>query len=84
MSGTEGQSKRLEGIRISLTGADAELCDIYYQVHAENIGWIGWAKNGESAGTEGFAYRLEGIRIMVVPKGTAAPGSTDQAFISNN
>ena len=84
MSGTEGQSKRLEGIRISLTGADAELCDIYYQVHAENIGWIGWAKNGESAGTEGFAYRLEGIRIMVVPKGTDAPGSTDQAFISNN
>ncbi|MBC3890002.1 hypothetical protein GH810_17020, partial [Acetobacterium paludosum] len=40
--------------------------------------------NGESAGTAGFAYRLEGIRIMVVPKGTAAPGSTDQAFISNN
>ena len=84
MSGTEGQSKRLEGIRISLTGTDADLCDIYYQVHAENIGWMGWAKNGESAGTEGFAYRLEGIRIMVVPKGTAAPGSTDQAFISNN
>ncbi|MEA4805065.1 hypothetical protein [Acetobacterium wieringae] len=80
MSGTEGLSYRLEAIQIKLTGADADKFDIYYQVHAQNIGWMGWAKNGESAGTAGYGYRLEGIRIQILPKGTAAPGSTENAF----
>lgn len=73
MSGTQGESKRLEAIQIKLTGADAEQFDIYYQVHAQNIGWMGWAKNGESAGTAGYSYRLEAIRIVLVPKGQGAP-----------
>lgn len=45
---------------------------------------MGWAKNGESAGTAGFGYRLEGIRIELVPAGSAAPGSTDKAFVERN
>lgn len=81
MSGTEGLSYRLEAIQIKLTGADADQFDLYYQVHAQNIGWMGWAKNGESAGTAGYAYRLEGIRIKILPKGSAAPGSTSNAFV---
>ena len=81
MSGTEGLSYRLEAIQIKLTGADAEQFDLYYQVHAQNIGWMGWAKNGESAGSAGYGYRLEGIRIEIVPKGSAAPGSTSNAFV---
>lgn len=80
MSGTEGLSYRLEAIQVKLTGVDASKFDIYYQVHAQNIGWMGWAKNGESAGTAGFGYRLEGIKIVVVPTGSAAPGSTENAF----
>lgn len=81
MSGTEALSYRLEAIQIKLTGADADKFDIYYQVHAQNIGWMGWAKNGESAGTAGYSYRLEGIRIQIVPAGSAAPGSTQNAFV---
>jgi len=84
MSGTSGLSYRLEAIQIKLTGADADQFDVYYQVHAQNIGWMGWAKNGESAGTAGFGYRLEGIRIELVPAGSAAPGSTDKAFVERN
>lgn len=80
MSGTSGKGLRLEAIKMALTGADAEKYDIYYQVHAQNIGWMGWAKNGESAGTAGFGYRLEGIRIKIVPAGSTAPGSTDNAY----
>lgn len=80
MSGTEGLSYRLEAIQIKLTGADADKFNVFYQVHAQNIGWMGWAKNGESAGTAGYGYRLEGIRIQILPKGTAAPGSTENAF----
>lgn len=83
ISGTSGKSLRLEAIQIKLTGAQADKYDIYYQVHAENYGWLGWAKNGESAGTEGYAYRLEAIKILVVPKGSVAPGTTNQPFVKN-
>lgn len=81
LSGTVGESQRLEAIKIELTGADADLFDIYYQVHIQNIGWMDWAKNGEPAGTEGFGYRLEGIRIQAVLKGSKAPGNVAQAFV---
>lgn len=83
MSGTSGMGYRLEAIQIKLTGADASKFDIYYQVHAQNIGWMGWAKNGGSAGTAGFGYRLEGIRIEIVPKDSTAPGSTEQPFVKD-
>ena len=89
MSGTQGQSKRLEGIAIELYGEVAEYYDIYYRVHAQDIGWMAWAKNGECAGTAGRSARLEGIQIVLVPKGSPAPGETyegitavtDKAFI---
>ena len=79
-SGTSGQSKRLEAIRIKLTDELAENYDIYYRVHAQSFGWLGWAKNGESAGTEGYSYRLEAIQIQLVKKGGSAPGSTSNCF----
>ena len=79
-SGTTGQSKRLEAIKIRLTKDMAKHYDVWYRVHAQNFGWMGWAKNGASAGSQGFSYRLEGIQIKIVPKGSAAPGSTASAF----
>ena len=54
--------------------------DVYYRVHAQKFGWLGWAKNGESAGTAGYAYRLEGIQVVLVSKGGNAPGSTLTPF----
>ena len=84
MSGTSGQSKRLEGIRIRLTGEMAGKYDVYYQTHVQQFGWTGWAKNGEPCGSAGYSYRLEGIRIMLVDKGGSAPGSTANAFYDKN
>lgn len=83
LSGTEGQSKRLEGIMIELTGDMKEKYDVYYCVHAQTYGWLGWAKNGEEAGTEGLSKRLEGIKIVLVEKGGEAPKalSNQPAFI---
>ncbi len=81
MAGTEGQYKRLEAIRIQLTGADADKYDIYYRVHAQTYGWLDWAKNGETAGTTGYGKRLEAIEIVVVEKGEDAPGSTNRPCI---
>jgi len=80
MSGTHGQSKRLEALELSLSGQIAANYDIYYRVHAQEFGWLGWAKNGQRAGTEGFSYRLEGIEIVLVPKGSPAPGSTANPY----
>lgn len=80
-SGTVGEGKRLEAVQIRLTGEIAKQYDIYYRVHAQSYGWLGWAKNGQSAGTEGLAKRLEAIQIVVVKKGEKAPGSTANAFI---
>ena len=74
MSGTEGKAYRLEAIEIKLTGEMAEHYDVYYRVHAENFGWLGWAKNGEQAGTAGYAYRLEGIEIVLMEKGQTPEG----------
>lgn len=79
-SGTLGQSKRLEAIQIKLAGEMAKKYDIYYRVHAQQFGWLDWAKNGASAGTEGYSYRLEAIQITLVQKGKAAPGKTSTPF----
>lgn len=73
---------RLEAIQIKLTGDMAKNYDVYYRVHAQNFGWMGWAKNGASAGTAGYSYRLEAIQIKLVKKGGAAPGSTANAYRS--
>lgn len=81
MSGTSGQSKRLEAICIDLTGEMAENYDVYYRVHAQSYGWLGWAKNGAPAGTAGCAKRLEGIEICLVKKGGSAPGTTFNSYI---
>ena len=84
MSGTSGESLRLEAINVRLTGADAGQFDVYYRVHAQNVGWMDWAKNDAKAGTAGFGYRLEAIEIQVLPAGSAAPGSIDQPYLENN
>ncbi|MCR5615134.1 MAG: hypothetical protein K6F45_03110 [Saccharofermentans sp.] len=80
MSGTQGEAKRLEAIQIDLWGDVAIYYDVYYRVHSQDYGWLGWAKNGETAGTAGKALRLESIQVVLIPKGGAAPGSTDGAF----
>lgn len=74
-------NKGIEAIKIELTGNEAAKYDIYYRVHIKNNGWMGWATNGQSAGTEGYSRRVESIQIKIVSKGSAAPGSTNGAFL---
>ena len=82
MSGTQGESKRLEGIMIELYGEIADYYDVYYRVHAEDIGWLSWACNGDPAGTAGRSARLEAIQIVLVPKGEPVPGNTYMGITS--
>ena len=81
-SGTSGEGKRLEAIQIRLTGADADKFDVWYRVHAQSYGWLGWAKNGQEAGTAGQSKRLEGIEILVLPKGqTPSKGIIGYSYV---
>jgi uncharacterized protein YjdB len=73
-SGTAGQSLRLEAIQIKLTGDMEKHYDVYYRTHIQEIGWTGWAKNGQECGSAGYSYRMEAMQILIVPKNQAAPG----------
>ena len=65
MSGTEGEAKRLEGIKIKLLNQPYE-GDIEYRTHIQSYGWETiWRKNDEFSGTEGEAKRLEAIEIRL-------------------
>ncbi len=82
MSGTSGKALRLEAIEIKLTGEVANHYDVYYRVHAQSFGWLDWAKNGQASGTAGYGKRLESIQIVLLPKGSAAPGSTTRPYVA--
>ena len=80
VAGAEGQGKRIEAIRIRLTGDLANSFDVYYRAHVQGMGWMGWAKNGANTGTNKLALKMEAFEIAIVLKGSAAPGSTMQPF----
>lgn len=78
--GTTGKSRRLEAIKLGLSGSLSGLFDLYYRVHVQNVGWMGWAKNSDPAGTTGYSFRIEAVQAVILPKGDPAPGSMDGAF----
>lgn len=79
-AGAMNQSKRIEAIKIELTGSAADEYDIYYRAHVQNFGWLDWTKNGHAAGSEEYAYRLEAVEIRLVKKGAVAPGKIEVPF----
>ena len=83
LSGTTGKSLRVEAVRIDLTGDLKSQFDIYYRVQSQDRGWLGWAKNGESAGTQGFRQRLETMQVKLVKKGAAFDVGGD-AFLTSD
>ncbi len=80
-SGTSGQSKRVEAIKIKLTGEISNYYDVYYRVHAQDLGWMSWTCNDSKAGTEGLELRVEAIQICLVEKGGNAPGDISRPFV---
>lgn len=62
ISGTSGQSLRLEAIRIELENQDFA-GNIEYSAHVQNEGWQTPVSNGALSGTSGQSLRLEAIKI---------------------
>ena len=75
ITGRAATGKRMEEIQIRLTGELAEHFDVYYRTCVKSKGWLGWAKNGESAGTEKYDYYIMALQCVVVPKGSEEPGN---------
>lgn len=66
-SGTVGESKRLEGIKIQLPKGVSG--SVEYRTHIQNTGWeTKWKKDGELSGTSGKSLRLEAIQVKLTGK----------------
>lgn len=65
VSGTSGQSLRLEGIKINLANVESNNLTggIQYQTHVQEVGWQDIVSDNVLSGTTGRSLRLEGIRI---------------------
>ena len=79
--GTTGQGRAVEAVRLRLTGSLAKDYDVYYRVHASNIGWMAWAKDGEEAGTTGMSCSLEAVQIKLIKKGASHPNTSGYSHL---
>ena len=79
--GTTGQGRAVEAVRLRLTGSFAKDYDVYYRVHASNIGWMAWAKDGEEAGTTGMSCSLEAVQIKLIKKGASHPDTSGYSHL---
>ena len=79
--GTTGQGRAVEAVRLRLTGSLAKDYDVYYRVHASNIGWMAWAKDGGDAGTTGMSCSLEAIQIKLIKKGASHPDTSGYSHL---
>lgn len=61
-SGTTGESKRLEAMKIVLSNLDG---GIEYRSHVQDYGWMEWTGNGAQTGTTGESKRLEALEIRL-------------------
>lgn len=64
-TGTTGQSKQTEAIKLSLKNETGIIGGIVYSAHLQGIGWQEAKHSDEIAGTVGQSRRLEAIRISL-------------------
>ena len=77
-AGMPGGGKRMEAMRMRLTGDLDKKYDIYYRVCVETYGWLDWATEWQSAGTFDYSKRVEAIQVKLVKEGGELPKPTDQ------
>ena len=81
LAGTTGQARQLEALQVRLTGEVAESYDVWYRVHVAGAGWLGWASDGVAAGTTGKGLAVQAVEMMLLPKGSEAPGDTANSYV---
>lgn len=63
-AGTTGQSRRLEGLMISLNDFNGKN-GIQYRAHVSNVGWQGWKTSSQLSGTTGQSRAIEAVQIKL-------------------
>lgn len=63
ISGTEGESKRIEALKINIVGTKD--LGIEYSTHVELFGWTEFVADGQISGTESQAKRVEAIKVRL-------------------
>ena len=67
LSGTTGQSLRVEALQIKIDAPGYDL-GVKYQTHVQDIGWMDEVSDDEVAGTTGQSKRLEAVKINLTGK----------------
>ena len=80
VAGTTGCAKAVEAVRIRLSATLSRGYSVWYRVHSADFGWLDWAHDGTEAGSTGYGRAVQAVQVEVLPKGDAAPGSTDIPF----
>ncbi|EOB3446415.1 trypsin-like serine protease [Enterococcus faecalis] len=63
-SGTTGQNRRMEAIKININ--DSKFAgSIQYRTHVKDKGWLNWVSNGTVSGTTGQKRQMEAIQIKL-------------------
>ena len=84
ISGTTGQSLRMESIKINVSGADSPLYSVYYRAYVEGLGWLDWTCNGGQAGSASISRRMEALEVVLLPSGSDdAPRIGEKSFIDH-
>lgn len=63
-SGTSGQSKRIEAVKIKL-GDKIASGNVTYRTYVQGYGWLNWVSNGSVSGTNGQSKRVEAIQVKL-------------------
>src|SRR5699024_5691690 len=82
VNGIPEGGKRMEAIKVNLTGELASQYNIFYRVFTDKWGWLDWAQNGEPAGSAGYAEGIRAFEIQLLKKGEAAPGDRNKPYYS--
>lgn len=73
----------IEAVKIRLTGDDAKAYSVYYRMHCQTLGWLGWACDGNPAGLTTVKKSAQAIEVVIKSKAQTAPGSMVNAYREN-
>jgi beta-N-acetylglucosaminidase/uncharacterized protein YjdB len=82
LSGTVGQSKRMEAVTAEL-GTWIPSGHLIYQAHVQNKGWMNEVSDGQIAGTEGLGLRVEAFKFRLEGKAADFYGVEYRTHVQN-
>ena len=84
-AGTTGEARKVEALKVSLSGVAASQYEIYYRVYVQGYGWLDWAKDGGISGVGSSWNRMvEAVQIKIQARGSLAPGPVARPYLETD